>query len=102
MLEDYKDYLDKNLDVLKFIEDNNIKNDIIKADLEAQDLSNLEGKQFLHSYRYSKVYDVLNDHKIGRENVFKIVELLENPYNKKLNDLIDDSLFDKDNNVEIC
>lgn len=101
MLEDYKEYLDKNLDVLKFIEDNNIKNDIMKANLDAQELSNLDGKQYLHSYRYSKVYDVLNEYKVGREKVFKIVELLENPYNKELNDLIDDSLFDKDNIVEI-
>lgn len=96
MLEDYKEYLNKNLDVLKFIEDNNIRNDIMKADLEAQELSNTEGKQFLHSYRYSKVYDVLNNHNVGKENVFKIVGLLENSFNKDLNDLINDTLINKD------
>lgn len=91
-MKNYEDYLNENIEVLNFIKENNIVEEIKNADNEAKSLANMEGQQFLHSYRYSKVYDLLMDNNLGRDNVFKIVNLLENKYSKDIYELIDDSL----------
>lgn len=51
---EYNDYLLQNKDIINYIISNNIEDQIYDANKEALDLSNMDGKQFLHSYRYSK------------------------------------------------
>ena len=87
---DYSDYLDDNREILNYIVANNIEDYIISANDEAINLANIEGKQFLHSYRYSKIYDMLNENKLDKSKVFKIVGLLENSYEKSISELVND------------
>jgi len=89
-MKNYDDYLYENREVLNYIIANNIEDNIIDANEEAINLANMEGQQFLHSYRYSKVYDMLNENKLDRSKVFKIVGLLENTFDKKITDLVND------------
>ena len=55
---DYNNYLKENYNILKMIDENNIKDEIIDANENAIELSKMENNRFLHSYRYSKIYDV--------------------------------------------
>lgn len=89
-MKNYDDYLYENREVLNYIIANNIEDNIMEANEEAINLANMEGQQFLHSYRYSKVYDMLNKNKLDRSKVFKIVGLLENTFDKKITDLVND------------
>lgn len=89
-MKNYDDYLYENREVLNYIIANNIEDNIMEANEEAINLANMEGQQFLHSYRYSKVYDMLNENKLDRSKVFKIVGLLENTFDKKITDLVND------------
>lgn len=89
-MKNYDDYLYENREVLNYIIANNIEDNIMDANEEAINLANMEGQQFLHSYRYSKVYDMLNENKLDRSKVFKIVGLLENTFDKKITDLVND------------
>ena len=89
-MKNYDDYLYDNREVLNYIIANNIEDNIMEANEEAINLANMEGQQFLHSYRYSKVYDMLNENKLDRSKVFKIVGLLENTFDKKITDLVND------------
>lgn len=89
-MKNYDDYLYDNREVLNYIIANNIEDNIMDANEEAINLANMEGQQFLHSYRYSKVYDMLNENKLDRSKVFKIVGLLENTFDKKITDLVND------------
>ena len=69
MLKEYNEYLDKNKETIKFIEENNLLEDINEADLRSIELANLEGNQYLHSYRYSRIYDVIKEKKINIESI---------------------------------
>lgn len=89
-MKNYDDYLYENREVLNYIIANNIEDNIMEANEEAINLANMEEQQFLHSYRYSKVYDMLNENKLDRSKVFKIVGLLENTFDKKITDLVND------------
>lgn len=97
---EYNDYLLQNKDIINYIISNNIEDQIYDANKEALDLSNMEGKQFLHSYRYSKIYDVLTENNLDKSKVFKIVELIENNYNKNITEIVDDFYF-KDTGISL-
>ena len=97
---EYNDYLLQNKDIINYIISNNIEDQIYDANKEALDLSNMEGKQFLHSYRYSKIYDVLTENNLDKSKVFKIVELIENNYNKDITEIVDDFYF-KDTGISL-
>lgn len=97
---EYNDYLLQNKDIINYIISNNIEDQIYDANKEALDLSNMEGKQFLHSYRYSKIYDVLTENNLDKSKVFKIVELIENDYNKDIIEIVDDFYF-KDTGISL-
>jgi len=86
----YDDFLYENREILNYIIANNIEDNIMEANEKAISFANDEGKQFLHSYRYSKVYDMLNENNLDRSKVFKIVNLLENNYDKNIKDLVND------------
>lgn len=89
-MKEYDDFLYENREVLNYIIANDIEEDIMVANDEAISFANCEGKQFLHSYRYSKVYDMLDANKLDKSKVFKIVNLLENTYDKNIKDLVND------------
>lgn len=97
---EYNDYLLQNKDIINYIISNNIEDQIYDANKVALDLSNMEGKQFLHSYRYSKIYDVLAKNNLDKSKVFKIVELIENNYNKDITEIVDDFYF-KDTGISL-
>ena len=89
-MEIYKTFLENNEDTLNFIKNNDIGEEIYKANLEAEELGCIEGKNYLHSYRFSKVFDVLKANNLSRENISNILTLLENPFNKKIDEMLED------------
>lgn len=87
----YEEFLKKNENIINFIKNNNIENEIYMANQEAEELASIEGKNYLHSYRFSKVFDVLKNNNLSRENnISQILGLLENSFNKNINELIKD------------
>ena len=90
---DYNNYLKENYNILKMIDENNIKDEIIDANENAIELSKMENNRFLHSYRYSKIYDVLSNNNLNTRETTKIVELLENKYDKSIDTLLNDYLY---------
>lgn len=105
MLE-YNVFLEENAKFINFINKNNLIENIENANNEAIESSNWEDGKFLHSYRYSKVYDVIKESvsDISLEErgnlVTNIVNLLENPFNKKIEELVKD-LLTNENGLEI-
>ena len=90
-MKDYEEFLKKNEYIINFIKNNNIENKIKDANEEAEKLASKEGKNYLHSYRFSKIYDVLKENNLKRENnVSSILELIENPFNKNINEILND------------
>lgn len=104
MMQDYNEYLNDNAEILKFIRDYSLTEKINCADMEAKSRASIEGKQFLHSYRYSFIYDAIREKKIDSIRVgskaIEIVNLLENPYSKDIEELVCDS-YANDNSMEI-
>lgn len=99
MQNDYKEFLSENKEMLEYIKDNNLVDLIEEADSTAKSVAAIEGSQFLHSYRYSQVYDILNCNGLEKgKKAIKITNLLENSYNKSIKELISDSF---DNSMEI-
>jgi len=96
MLKDYNEYLEENREILKFIKENKLVDAIYDADDEACEYADDFGNQYLHSYRYSKIYDAIKSNNIDIERLeigryaLKIVELLETKCGKNLDDLIED------------
>lgn len=93
-MKDYNEYLNENAEIINYIKDNNLEEDINEANNEAIQISNFEGKQYLHSYRYSTIYDMLKEKNITTMRVgsaaVAITNLLENPYKKEINALVND------------
>lgn len=97
-MENYWDFIVNNTEVLDYIEKNNILKDLVDANMEATTLARNEGWNYLHSYRYSKIYDVLNENKLDKLYTSKILNLMETSYknyNKSLEDLVNDYKNDK-------
>ena len=68
-------------------------------------MADKEGQEFLHSYRFSKVYDIVMENNLDRENIFQILNLLENPFNKNIDELLQDFLtinLKISNKQELC
>ena len=103
-MSNYNEYLNEKSEVFKFIRDNNLEDKVICADLEARNRARIEGKQFLHSYRYSFIYDYVREKNIEPVKVssktLEIVSLLENPYDKDISELLRDG-YELDNAMEI-
>lgn len=103
---DYNKYLEDKKEILKFIKDNKLIDAIYNADDEACEYADNFGNQYLHSYRYSKIYDAIKSNNIDIERIeigryaLKIVELLETKCGKNLEDLIEDC-FPNENDMEI-
>lgn len=99
MESNYKDFLEENKEILEYIKNNDLVDLIDEADSTAKKYADLEGPQFLHSYRYSQVYDILtcDGYEKGRKAI-AITKLLENSYDKKIDELVNDSF---DNSMEM-
>lgn len=90
MKSNYKVFLDENKEILEYIKDNDLMDLIEEADSTAKGYADAEGPQFLHSYRYSQVYDILNCDNRGTKAI-AITKLLENSYDKNISELVNDS-----------
>ena len=90
MINDYNDYLKDNLGIIKFIYDNDLINELEAGIVEANNIVNREGKQFRHSYYFSKIYDILNNNNLDKLKTSSIVNLVENSFNKTIRELVDD------------
>lgn len=98
MPNEYTSFIEENKEILKFINKHNLKDKIKIADDEAKKYSLLEGNQYLHSYRYSKIYDLINDkfnNNLPNKSkyIFKIIDLLENKFNKNIDTIIKDYIL---------
>lgn len=90
MKKDYEEFLKENKEIIEYIKDNDLTNLIEEADSKAKEFAEMDGS--LHSYRYSQLYDILECNGIERgKKAIEITKLLENPYNKSINELVDDS-----------
>lgn len=95
-MKDYTKYLEENKEILRFIKENKLLDDINEADNQACEYADDFGNQYLHADRYSKIYDVIRDKNINIERIeigryaLKIVELLETKCGKYLEDMIND------------
>ena len=89
-MENYREFLENHKEILNFIIDNNLNKKIYKANLEAKKLANGGSKNFLHSYRWAKIYDVIKENNLNKENISSILDLLENPFNKNIDGLLKD------------
>ena len=87
---EYKDYLNDNLVIIKYICDNDLVDLINEAVIDAKKLSDIEGKQVRHSYYFSKIYDILDDKNLDKLKTSSIVNLIENKFEKNLDDLVND------------
>ena len=100
-MEEYDDFIKENSEILSFIDKNDLVLKLDFADEEAKQKSEMEGGRYLHSYRYSSIYDALKENvninslEYGRKAI-AIVRLLENKYNKTISELIKDSISKKD------
>ena len=83
-MEDYRIFLNNNEKIFNFIIDNDLEKILYQANMEAKNMADKEGQEFLHSYRFSKVYDIVMENNLDRENIFQILNLLENPFNKNI------------------
>ena len=90
MENNYKDFLEENREILEYIKNNDLIDLIEEADSTAKKYADVEGPQFLHSYRYSQVYDILNCDNKGTKAI-AITKLLENSYDKNVSELVNDS-----------
>ncbi len=90
MENNYKDFLEENREILEYIKNNDLIDLIEEADSTAKKYADVEGHQFLHSYRYSQVYDILNCDNKGTKAI-AITKLLENSYDKNVSELVNDS-----------
>lgn len=97
---EYEEYLKDNMDIIKFIKENRLEKEIVCADEEAKELIGNENK-YLHSYRFSKIYDVISNRKLDKLNVFKILKIIENPFNKNIDELLEDG-FSQIEEMEFC
>ncbi len=97
MENNYKDFLEENREILEYIKNNDLIDLIEEADSTAKKYADVEGHQFLHSYRYSQVYDILNCDNKGTKAI-AITKLLENSYDKNINELVNDYF---DNTMEM-
>lgn len=93
----YSDFLEENKEILEYIKENDLLKLIEEADATAKRYADAEGLQYLHSYRYSQVYDILNCENKGIKAI-SITKLLENSYDKKISELVNDIL---DNSSEL-
>ena len=91
-MEDYRIFLNNNEKIFNFIIDNDLEKILYQANMEAKNMADKEGQEFLHSYRFSKVYDIVMENNLDRENIFQILNLLENPFNKNIDELLQDFL----------
>ena len=100
-MKEYDSFIDENSDILEFIVENDLTKKLDFADADAKLKSRRDGNMYLHSYRYSTVYNTLkkNIHIEGFEygkTAIAIVGLLENEYDKTISDLVEDSIYKKD------
>lgn len=90
MMSNYKDYIDSNVGIIKFIYYNDLMDQIQNAVNEANEISNMEVKQFRHSYYFSKIYNILDHNNLDKLKTSSIVNIIENPYNKRIDEIIND------------
>ena len=84
-----KKIIKPNKQKIEYIKHNDITKLIEEADSKAKEFAEMDGS--LHSYRYSQLYDILECNGIERgKKAIEITKLLENPYNKSINELVDD------------
>ena len=99
-MEGYDNFINENSEILDFIAKNDLIKEIEFADAEANLMSRREGNKYLHSYRYSTIYNSLKKNvdienlEYGRKAI-AIVRLLENEYNKSISEMVEDNTAKK-------